>query len=246
MFRRKSVAKGLAAGAVGGLVGTIVMTQFQNACQKASPRTKPQEQSQANDLRSADQSDEFWRTETGTEGAPARSAKVYSVRQSGAEAESRAKDEPGDDATAKVAGAIARVGGKHLARDQKKKGGTIVHYAFGTLMGAAYGIATELGTRRIRKSTVLSGLGFGAALFAGAGFEVLHRLKADERTAGIPVIIHTSKVLDARDRDLLSSATAIVSKESKSHDLSFGNFAEAFSRAGFPLTMKPGKEVHHV
>jgi CheY-like chemotaxis protein len=79
-----------------------------------------------------------------------------------------------------------------------------------------------------------------------SGFEVLDRLKADDRTAGIPVIIRTSKVLDPRDRDLLTTATAIVSKESKSQEASHANLAEAFRTAGFPLTMKPGKEVHHV
>src|SRR5580765_6873390 len=79
-----------------------------------------------------------------------------------------------------------------------------------------------------------------------SGFEVLERLKADDRTAGIPVIIRTSKILDSRDRDLLSAATAIVSKESKSQEASHANLAEAFRIAGFPLTMKSGKEVHHV
>ncbi len=79
-----------------------------------------------------------------------------------------------------------------------------------------------------------------------SGYEVLSRLKADRRTAGIPVIIHTSKVLDARDRELLRDATAIVSKESKSKEISFEHFSEAFRKAGFPLTLKPGKEVQHV
>ncbi len=79
-----------------------------------------------------------------------------------------------------------------------------------------------------------------------SGFEVLERLKADDRTAGIPVIIRTSKVLDSRDRDLLRMATAIVSKENKSQEASHANLAEAFCTAGFPLTVKSGKEVHHV
>jgi signal transduction histidine kinase/CheY-like chemotaxis protein len=79
-----------------------------------------------------------------------------------------------------------------------------------------------------------------------SGYEVLNRLKGDERTAGIPVIIHTSKVLDARDRELLRDATAIVSKESKSKEISFEHFSDAFRKAGVPLTVKPGKEVQHV
>ncbi len=79
-----------------------------------------------------------------------------------------------------------------------------------------------------------------------SGYEVLSRLKADQRTAGIPVIIHTSKTLDARDRDLLRDATAIVSKESQSKELVLERFSEAFRKAGFPLTLKSGKEVQHV
>jgi signal transduction histidine kinase/CheY-like chemotaxis protein len=79
-----------------------------------------------------------------------------------------------------------------------------------------------------------------------SGYEVLSRLKADQRTAQIPVIIHTSKVLDARDRDLLRDATAIVSKESDSKEVSFEHLSEAFRKAGFPLTLRPGKEVQHV
>ena len=79
-----------------------------------------------------------------------------------------------------------------------------------------------------------------------SGYEVLSRLKADQRTAGIPVIIHTSKVLDARDRDLLRDATAIVSKESRSKELALERFSEAFRKAGFPLTLKSGKEAQHV
>jgi hypothetical protein len=167
MFRRHSVAKGLAAGAIGGLAGTIVMTQFQNAWQKAAQKINKQ---QAEEEVSAprDLSDESREMQTGTEATSGtRSAKVYSVRQE--RTEKRESEKQGDgNATAKVAEVVARAGGKDLSTDQKEKGGMVVHYAFGTLMGALYGVAAEMGSRRIGRNSVLSGLGFGAALFAGA------------------------------------------------------------------------------
>ncbi len=166
MFRRHSVAKGLAAGAIGGLAGTIVMTQFQNAWQKAAKKVNAQPA--AEDVpASRDMSDESTETQTGTEGTSGtRSAKVYSVRQEREKKEPKKADD--GNATAKVAETVARVGGKSLSSDQKEKGGMVVHYAFGTLMGALYGVAAEMGSRRIGRNSVLSGLGFGAALFAGA------------------------------------------------------------------------------
>jgi hypothetical protein len=84
MFRRKNVAKGWAAGAIGGLVGTIVMTQFQNAWQKSSRSLKREEESQPEVMSSSAQAEETWGIQTGTEGASRSTAKVYSVRQTGA------------------------------------------------------------------------------------------------------------------------------------------------------------------
>jgi putative membrane protein len=46
-------------------------------------------------------------------------------------------------------------GGRHLSREEKEQGGTVVHYAFGALMGAAYGAAAEY--------TTLPGIGLGTA-----------------------------------------------------------------------------------
>ncbi len=68
-----------------------------------------------------------------------------------------------------------------------------------------------------------------------SGFEVLNRLKKDPATADVPVIIHTSKELDARDRELLRDATAILSKQSQSPGFPLAHFAEAFNKAGFPI-----------
>ena len=79
-----------------------------------------------------------------------------------------------------------------------------------------------------------------------SGFEVLGRLKENPRTANIPVIIHTSKVLDSHERALLDAAVAIISKESRSRELSLAHFADAFSKAGFPLNMLTGREAGHV
>lgn len=47
-----------------------------------------------------------------------------------------------------------------------------------------------------------------------SGFEVLRQLKADAATRDIPVVIVTSKILTAEEREILSSqATAVLSKE---------------------------------
>ncbi len=180
MFRRHSVAKGLAAGAIGGLAGTIVMTQFQNAWQKAAQKMNKQN-AEEDFSAPRDLSDEFREVQTGTEGTSAtRSAKVYSVRKEEKKESEKAND---GNATTKVAEAVARVGGKSLSNDQKKKGGIMVHYAFGTLMGALYGVAAEMGSRRIGRNPVLPGLGFGAALFAGADEVVVPALRLSKSPA---------------------------------------------------------------
>jgi signal transduction histidine kinase/CheY-like chemotaxis protein len=79
-----------------------------------------------------------------------------------------------------------------------------------------------------------------------SGFEVLKRLKEHPRTAGIPVIIHTSKVLDSYERTLLADAVAIISKEARSREFSLAHFADAFNKAGFPLKAFSGREAGHV
>jgi len=83
-----------------------------------------------------------------------------------------------------------------------------------------------------------------------SGFEVLKKLKQDPRTANIPVIIHTSKILDSHERSLLSKAVAVVPKEMRSREHSLARFSDAFSKAGFslniPLHDRPTREVKHV
>jgi signal transduction histidine kinase/CheY-like chemotaxis protein len=79
-----------------------------------------------------------------------------------------------------------------------------------------------------------------------SGFEVLRKLKEDSVTAGIPVLIYTSKVLDEIELGRLSGAVAVLSKESESRELSLQRFSEAFDRAGVPLTVRVAREANHV
>jgi len=76
-----------------------------------------------------------------------------------------------------------------------------------------------------------------------SGYEVLAKLKENPRTAAIPVIIHTSKVLDDLDRENLSNAAAIVSKENSSRGVLFENLARAFHTAGLPIAVGTAKEA---
>ncbi len=72
------------------------------------------------------------------------------------------QDEP---ATVKAASAIARpVLGRELTPKEKETGGTLVHYAFGTLNGAIYGRLAEAAPR----ITAAGGLVFATALWLTA------------------------------------------------------------------------------
>ncbi len=75
-------------------------------------------------------------------------------------------EEKPDDATMRTADAVVSTvtGGRHLSHEGKEKGGPIVHYAFGALMGGVYGAIAE----EIPSATIGFGTAFGAALFTGA------------------------------------------------------------------------------
>ena len=72
-----------------------------------------------------------------------------------------------------------------------------------------------------------------------SGFEVLSRLKEDTRTAGIPVIVHTSKILDEEEVRSLRPVLAIISKAAQSRQALLNEFANAFEKAG----LLPPKEI---
>jgi len=74
--------------------------------------------------------------------------------------------EPKEDATMKTADAIVATvtGGQHLSFEERQKGGPVVHYAFGALMGGLYGAVAEYSS----VARAGFGAGFGTILFGGA------------------------------------------------------------------------------
>jgi len=80
----------------------------------------------------------------------------------------QASEQGGEDATMKVAGALAHLAGRQLSFQEKKRAGLAVHYAFGTLMGGVYGVVGEMSPRQVRRHAALSGVGLGSTLFVGA------------------------------------------------------------------------------
>ncbi len=70
-----------------------------------------------------------------------------------------------EDATLKVADAVSRaVSGRPIPAPARPMVSTLVHYGFGAAMGAAQGAAAAL----TPLATVGGGVGFGAAVWAGA------------------------------------------------------------------------------
>src|SRR5947207_9913219 len=85
-----------------------------------------------------------------------------------ANSDTHANESESEDATMKAAGKLAELARHRLSKQEKKKASPIIHYAFGTGMGSLYGVIVEYGSRDMRRHDLLSGLGFGSALFAGA------------------------------------------------------------------------------
>jgi signal transduction histidine kinase/CheY-like chemotaxis protein len=76
-----------------------------------------------------------------------------------------------------------------------------------------------------------------------SGFEVLQALRAAEATRDLPVIIHTSRVLEETERQALGrEAAAILSKEAASREAAMANLRQALAQAG--LGAVPSGEAH--
>jgi putative membrane protein len=148
-----SAFKGMLAGAIGGLVASWVMNVFM---EEAGPRVQT------------------------------IAAKFdHSAQQQQSQSSSSPDDQPKEDATMKAADAIVRTatGGRHLSLEEKQKGGPIVHYAFGGLMGALYGLASEFSPI----TTAGFGTAFAGALFAGADLWAVPALHLSGSTGDAPV-----------------------------------------------------------
>ncbi len=152
----KSVTRGIIAGAIGGLVASWVMNVFM---EEAGPGVQHVAQH--------------------LDGSAHQQPAVP-------DNDSEPKDnEPKIDATMKAADAIVSTvtGGRHLTLEQKQKGGPIVHYAFGTLMGALYGAATEYApAARAGFGTV-----FASALFTGADIIAVPALQLSGSSGDAPL-----------------------------------------------------------
>lgn len=68
------------------------------------------------------------------------------------------------DSTVQVASAVTRQVGYELPEHQESRAGSVVHFAFGGLVGALYGAVAEV----VPKVTALVGLPFGVAVWLGA------------------------------------------------------------------------------
>lgn len=72
-------------------------------------------------------------------------------------------DSGGESATSRAADAVSRVAtGKPVSKPHKAQAGQVVHYAFGALLGAGYGVLAELWPR----ATTAAGAPFGLAAAA--------------------------------------------------------------------------------
>ena len=95
--------------------------------------------------------------------------------------------EDAEDATMKTADRISELlQGRHLTKEEKKKAGPVVHYAFGALMGAVYGASVEVNPA----ANALGGIPFGAILFAAADEVALSALGLSDKPAAYPLSTH--------------------------------------------------------
>ncbi len=98
------------------------------------------------------------------------------------------KREEREDSTMKVAGTISEEIGHPLSRKERKKAGPWIHYAFGTSVGAVFGLTTEMGPDSVRAiNPVLAGAAYGTAVFLAAHEVAVPALKLSSNPLKEPV-----------------------------------------------------------
>jgi len=150
------IVRGVVAGVAGGLVASWIMNVFM---EQAGPKLTEAVESVSGDK---------------PEPAPAAANQAPAQDQ-----------EPKQDATMKAADAIVSTvtGGRHLSFEERQKGGPVVHYAFGALMGGLYGAVAEYAP----SARTGFGTGFGSALFAGADLVAVPALHLSGSPSDAPV-----------------------------------------------------------
>ena len=154
------ITRGVVAGIAGGLVASWIMNVFM---EKAGPKI----------------------TET-VEAVSDKAEPARKKRKNQSAQDNHANDqEPKQDATMKAADAIVSTvtGGRHLSFEERQKGGPIVHYAFGALMGGLYGAVAEVAP----SARTGFGTGFGSALFGGADLVAVPALHLSGSPNEVPV-----------------------------------------------------------
>jgi len=92
----------------------------------------------------------------------------------------------GEDATVKTAVAIAEAVHREIPPQKKKAAGSLVHYAFGTIVGGVYGMAAEE-WRPVREG---EGALFGAALWLVSDEIAVPSLKLAKPPRDYPLKVH--------------------------------------------------------
>jgi putative membrane protein len=132
-----SVIRGIVTGVTAGIAATLIMDQFlklTSATQKAIEKQAKLAQGES----------------------------TWEIAHEQVQKDQEASQQEGS--TEIVARKIAEATGTQLTSEDKKKAGQAVHYAFGTLMGAVYGVSAEL----VPEVTTGAGTAFGTLLFLGA------------------------------------------------------------------------------
>jgi putative membrane protein len=99
-----------------------------------------------------------------------------------------AEEQEKEDSTMKAAGKISEEIGRPLSRDERKKAGPWVHYAFGTSVGAVFGLAAEVEPVSVRGiNPVFAGAAYGAAVFLAAHEIAVPALKLSSNPRKEPI-----------------------------------------------------------
>ena len=110
------------------------------------------------------------------------------MNKSRTEHETKPAEEHQEDSTAKVAGKISEKLGRPLSREKRKKAGPWVHYAFGTSVGAVFGLASELEPDSVRAiNPLFAGAAYGVAVFLAAHEVAVPALKLSSNPLEEPI-----------------------------------------------------------